>query len=270
MKRVLFLIVIISFGFTVTHLYDEKVKKVLAQLKLSEDRAEQTIFQNFSGPSFYIPSVSELKKIAVGERSAITLTACNYIKEETSSQDFLKRYNEYRESRKPSPPEKPKSSAQMKEEYKASIKEGIANMEQLKKQMPDQKETWEETIKMYKEQLREVDNPDNPMFSKDMDKMMQDSYNQQMELHKQDLAKWEEEYPVNNPKKMIKKWLSTFLESSKDIDFNAALKEVNKRQVFVKPEYESKSYLWKLCFRSGKETVEAARTFAQNWLKELK
>lgn len=269
MKKILFLIIVISFGFTINHLYDEKVKKVLVQIKLSEDQAEQTIFQNLSGPSFYIPSVAELKKIALGDRPAIVISACNYIKEQSSSKDFVKRYNEYRESRKPTPPEKPKSAAQMKEEYKASIKEGIASMEQLKKQMPDQKETWEETIKMYKEQLKETDNPDNPMFSKDMDKMMTDSYNQQMEMHNQEVAKWEEEYPVNNPKKMIKKWLTTFLDSSKDVDFKAELKDVKGRKIFVKQEYENKSYLWKLCFRSGKETLNEARKFAQNWMKEL-
>jgi hypothetical protein len=269
MKNILFLIVVLTLGFTVNHLYDEKVKNILTQLKLSESQAEQTIFQNLSGPSFYIPSASELKKIAVGERPAIVISACNYIKEETNSKDFVKRYNEYREWKKPTPPEKPKSAAQMKEEYIASIKEGIASMEQLVKQMPDQKATFEETIKMYKEQLKEADNPDNPMFSSDMDKMITDSYNQQMEFYNKDVTKWEEEYPVNNPKKMIKKWLTTFLESSKDVDFKAELKDVKDKKIFVNPKYEKKPYLWKLCFRSGKETLEEARKFAQNWLNEL-
>ena len=118
--------------------------------------------------------------------------------------------------------------------------------------------------------MKEVDNPDNPMFSPDMEKMMMDSYNQQMEIYNQEVAKWEEEYPAGNPHKMIRKWLTTFLESSEDIDFNAKLKPgSNNKIVFANPDYERKSGLWKLCFRSGKETLQEARTSAQNWLKEL-
>jgi hypothetical protein len=143
-------------------------------------------------------------------------------------------------------------------------------MEQLIKQMPDQKAAFEETINGYKEQLKEVDNPDNPMFSPDMEKMMMDGYYQQMELHNQEVAKWEEEYPASNPKKMVKQWLNTFLESSNDVDFSAETKEMsNGKTVFVNQNYERKPNMWKLCFRSGKETLETARTFARNWMKEL-
>lgn len=271
MKKVFFLIAVITFGFiTANHLYDEKVKSVLAQIRLSEAQAEQNIFSNLSGPSFYIPSASELKKIAKGERSSIVSLAANYIKEQTSSQEFINKYNEYRERKKPTPPEKPQTAAEMKEDYKKSIKEGITGMEQLIKQMPDQKAAFEETINGYKEQLKEVDNPDNPMFSPDMEKMMMDGYNQQMELHNQEVAKWEEEYPASNPKKMVKQWLNTFLESSNDVDFSAETKEMsNGKTVFVNQNYERKPNMWKLCFRSGKETLETARTFARNWMKEL-
>jgi hypothetical protein len=53
--------------------------------------------------------------------------------------------------------------------------------------------------------------------------------------------------------------------------FNAELRNNNYgKKVFVKSEYEEKSSLWKLCFRSGKESVEAARAYAKSWLNELK
>ena len=270
MKKALLLLIVFAFGFTVNRIYDEKVKNLLAQLKISEDNAEQTIFSNISGPSFYILATAELKKIADGERPSVIAVAAKYIKEYSSSQEFINKYNEYRETKKPIPPQKPQTVAEMKENYKKSIEEGIASMEQLIIQMPDQKATFEETIKAYKEQLKEVDNPDNPMFSPDMEKMMMDGYNQQMEIHKQEVAEWEEEYPANNPNKMVRKWLTTFLESSRDVDFNAKLKPgSNDKIIFANPDYEKKSYLWKLCFRSGEETLQAARTSAQNWLKEL-
>ena len=39
---------------------------------------------------------------------------------------------------------------------------------------------------------------------------------------------------------------------------------------FANPEYEKKSGQWKLCYRAGKEPVEAARAFAKEWLGEMK
>ena len=41
------------------------------------------------------------------------------------------------------------------------------------------------------------------------------------------------------------------------------------RTLFVKQDNERKNYLWKACFRAGKESTESARKFAQAWLKEL-
>jgi hypothetical protein len=268
-KKYLFLLVILTSGFTLNHLYTEKVKSLLTQMKLSEKDAGMNIFSNLSNPSFYIPGASGLKGIVKGERPSMVLAAADYIKQQTKTEDFIKRYNEYREMKKPDAPKKPETVAEMKEKYRNSMKEGIVNMEQLIKQMPDQKAAFQETINTYNEQLKEIDNPDNPMFSASMEKMIMDGYNQQVEIYNQKMAEWEAEYPVNNPNGMIKTWLNSFLEKSGSIDFNAETKEVNGNRVFVNQNYERKDHLWKLCFRAGKETVETARTLAQKWLAEL-
>lgn len=69
---------------------------------------------------------------------------------------------------------------------------------------------------------------------------------------------------------MLKRTLSQFLDASKDVDFSAAVVTTGKgARVFANPAYESKPSNWKLCFRAGRETVEAARSFAQQWLNEL-
>lgn len=269
MKKYLFLLAIVSLGFTVNHLYDDKVKNILSQLKLSEDNAEMTIFSNLSRPSFYIPGVAALKKIAVGERPSVALFAAEYIKQQTTTQEFIKRYNEYREKKKPALPEKPQPVSEMKEQYRKQLEESIANTDKMIQQLPDMKATFEESKKSMQQQLAELDDPNNPMFSADMEKLMTDGYNQQMEIYNQKVAGWEEEYPANNPDKMIKKWLNTFLENTGNVDFSAETKEVNGKIVFVNQNYERKSHMWKLCFRAGKETVETARTFAEKWLREL-
>jgi len=274
MKKFLLFVPLITviLGLTAHKLIDDKMKSILQQLQLSEDNAKSFIFSVCSGPSFYFPNPKDLKKAAAGDRAAIVETVGKYVKEYTSSKDFMSRYNEYRESRKPTPPEKPMTVEEMKKQHKESIKEAIESMKALKPQMPaDQHATIDESIKAYDQQLKEVDNPDNPMFNPEYDKIMQDMYKQQLVAHDQKIKEWETEYPVKNPNKMVKEWLTGFLNSTKDVDFGAktALDE-RGRTLFVKQEYESKDYLWKTCFRAGKEATDAGRKFAQGWLNELK
>lgn len=272
MKKFIFVstILLVVAGFYAGQFIDDKAKTLLQTLKLSEDNAKNTIFSDISSKSFYLPGIKELKSIALNDRAAQVEVVGKYVKDFTVTEDLKKRYNEYRESRKPSPPEKPKTSAELKKEYKENMQKSIAEMKVSKTQAPaDQQAMFDETIKMLEEQLKEIDNPDNPMFSPEMDKYSQMGYEQQMEAHKKDIAEWEAKYPVNNPKPLIKTWLESFLEQTKDIDFGAQTAIDKNRTLFVKKEYESKNSMWKLCFRAGKETTEAARKYAQSWIGEL-
>jgi hypothetical protein len=67
----------------------------------------------------------------------------------------------------------------------------------------------------------------------------------------------------------VKKRLQAFLEATKNVDFAAKLVKKDKVMVFAKEEYENKDGNWKLAYRAGKEATEAARAFAQEWLKGL-
>ncbi len=273
MKKLLLLFPLLLFliGFTYTRIIDSKIKNILDKIQLSKDGANDMIFSNCSNPSFYFPSPGQLKNIAAGDKITIVNTVGNYVKEYTATKDFLNRYVEYKNSNKPELPEKPKSVAEIKKEQKESIKKGIEDLEKTKAQMPkDQQASFDETIKSFKEQLKEVDDPNNPMYNAQMENTMKQMYEEQMKEYKEKAAQWEKDYP-SSPKRMIKNWLTKFLEGSKDVDFNAELAESQYgKKVFVKQSYENKPDLWKVCFRAGKETTKAARKFAENWLKELK
>jgi len=272
MKKLLlvFPLLIVIAGFYAGHIIDDSAKSLLQTMKLSEDNAKNTIFSDISSNSFYVPGIRELKSIASNDRAAQVEIIGKYVKDFTNTDEFKKRYNEYREMRKPSPPEKPKTAAELKKEYKEDMQKSIGDMKESKKQAPaDQQAMFDETIKMLEEQLKEIDNPDNPMFSPEMDQYSQMGYDMQMEQHKKDIAEWEAKYPVNYPRSLIKTWLESFLEQTKDVDFGAQTAIDKNRTLFVKQEYERKNNLWKLCYRGGKETTEATRKFAQNWLKEL-
>ncbi len=274
MKKLILLVPVLTLilGFVFGHIIDDKMKKLLSQLDYSEDNAKSNLFSDISGPSFYLPSFKLFKSMSSGDRVSVVETVGKYTKEFTASSDFIKRYNDYRETKKPDAPEKPKSADELKKEQKENIKKAIENMEKTKKQMPaDQQASFDETIKSFKEQLKEVDNPDNPMYSKDMENMMQQGYQQQLADYNKEVDEWNKEYPENNPKPMIKKWLQNFLDNTKDINFKAeTAADTNGKEIFVKTEFERKDNLWKMCYRAGKAPVEAARKFAQNWLKELK
>lgn len=82
--------------------------------------------------------------------------------------------------------------------------------------------------------------------------------------NKIDKAENEKKYP-SDPDELVKKRLTDFLAISATVDFDA---ELNGGR-FVNPEYEKKSPDWKMCYRAGKDVVEAARVEAQKWLDEL-
>ncbi len=274
MKKILWVlpIAIILAGFYNEILMDDRVKSLLQTLKLSEDDAKQTIFSDISSPSFYFPGIKELKSITLNNRTSQVEVIGNYVKEFTTSDDFKKRYNQYCELKKPTPPEKPKTMEELKNEEKENLTNNLEEMKKAKASAPeDQKAFFDESIKYLQEQLKTIDDPNNTMYSPEMDTYMQQGYQQLLDQYNKEVADWEVNYPVNNPNGMIKNCLTEFIDKTKDVDFSAetAIDEYGKT-IFIKQGYEGKNHLWKLCYRAGKETTEAARRYAQNWLSELK
>ena len=90
---------------------------------------------------------------------------------------------------------------------------------------------------------------------------------------KQEIARQQKQFEQDFPEDLqllIQSRLREFLDLTADIDFNAKLVSRNGRMVFENPDYESRDTNWKKCYRAGRETIEAARAFAQQWLSEIK
>jgi hypothetical protein len=272
MKRFLIPILIVTFGlsFYAFRIVEIGASNVLQKLGIPEEIAKDCIWSSFSGGYLSQPGGEKIKQTVPRERGGIVNEIGEYAKAYARSEEFKKKYLEYRENRKPEPPEAPKSMAQQRQEQKEQLQKSIRETEANMKSLPaDQQDMMKSVVQTLKDQLKSLDDPNNPMFNPEMDKMLQQSYAAQMEEHKKNLAKWEKEYPLT-PNEMIKRWLTEFLEVSKDIDFNAKLVPGDGgKKRFEKPEYERKSSNWKLCFRAGKETVEAGRVFAKQWQEEL-
>jgi hypothetical protein len=272
MKRV----VLISLGIIASALFlafkeaGDEGAAALAKFGIPEEIAKDCIWTSFSGQYLSYPDASNLKRVAVGDRATVVRNAVAYAKQYVRTRDFEKKYLEYRDGQKPTPPEKPKSMEEQRKEQKAQMQKVIKETEENIKAMPaEQQSTMKDIVKAYKEQLKALDDPANPMFSKDMENILKQGYDADLQQYKEKVAEWEKEYPTK-PDGMIKKWLRQFLKESENVDFNAQLIDGGGgTSLFARTEYERKSGQWKMCFRAGKATVEAGRAAAKQWLNEL-
>jgi hypothetical protein len=272
MKRIAlaFFIIFFCLGVVAFKTYERSASDVLKQLGVPDEIAKDAIWSSFSGGYFYFPHKPQLAQTPKGERAAIVQKIGAYAKSYSQTGDFAKKYQRYREQQKPQPPERPKTMEESRKAQKEEMQKSIRETEQNLKSIPaDQQSAIKELIGTMKEQLKSLDDPSNPMFSKEIEDAQKQAYEAEMIEHRNRLTQWEKDYPTNSTP-MITRWLTDFLEVSRDVDFNAKLVTgEHSVKAFAKPEYETKSPNWKLCFRAGKETVEAGRAFAQQWLNEL-
>lgn len=101
-------------------------------------------------------------------------------------------------------------------------------------------------------------------------------------LSVKDLAKSAAEKAVNkdkpgdawqldkDPNAQLKKRLTAFLAATDGVDYAATTHANGGLKIFDSSEYESRPREWKMCYRAGRETGEAVRAFAREWLAELK
>jgi hypothetical protein len=92
--------------------------------------------------------------------------------------------------------------------------------------------------------------------------------NQHVATHTEALRQWETEFP-EDASPVLARRLKAFLEISADVDYAARLELRNGKMRFVDEAYEVRSREWKLCYRAGKEAVDAARSAAAAWMQEL-
>ena len=110
--------------------------------------------------------------------------------------------------------------------------------ETLKKAGPDMKKIFEQNLEAANKNLKDAQDPANrtiKMYEKNYEAlktMMQQSY-------ENSIKDWEARYPANHLL-FIKVKLQAFLDATKDIDFNAQLKEKSGIKYFVNPDHERK------------------------------
>jgi hypothetical protein len=199
-------------------------------------------------------------------RGAFARNTLALIKAYTESGAFQADYAKQRASAKPSAPASKGSPDEQYAKQLADQQKSLAEMKaNVAKMSADMQKQMAPVVKQMEESIaRQSKDPQ-------MAAMMKQSYSMQatenQKSYQQQLAKYEEKYPAD-PKVLIASRLRAFLELTNNMPWNAKLVPgYGGKMKFADPQYEAKSSEWKMCYRAGKEPVEAARAFATEWLK---
>jgi hypothetical protein len=257
-----------SFLF-VSYKAEKAYADLWAQLGINKNDGSTRIRESvmFGHLQFY--GARNIKKIATGDRVGVAKDLLAYTKQYIQSDAFKKEYASNRLASKPILPEPAKTEEEIRKEEISKMKENIAKMEKAVKTGPDQfKKIYEDNLKMQQKALKEFEEPNNKTL-KYMVQSEKSNYDYRMQRYEKETKEWQESSP-ENPMILVKKRLEQLLEITKDVDFDAELKEKYGKKVFVNAAYERKHDNWKYAFRAGKEVTETVRAFAEQWIKEIK
>jgi hypothetical protein len=214
--------------------------------------------------------LKNLKSIAMNDRATIAKDLLVYTKQFVNTAAFIKDYDQRRNDSRPPEPEtkKLRSIEEIQKDQIAETEKAIKDAEKMIKEMPDVAKSLQPVIDMQKKTLKEYQDPNNKLFSAIA---QGEKYEQEDRIrrYKEDVIRWENDLPAN-VNTFIAGRLQKMLDRTNDIDYTAELVEKYGKKQFVNRVYESKNTEWKQGFRAGKEVTEAARTFAKQWLQELK
>lgn len=236
---------------------------VLSDLKISKKDAAAETLQSIAGGHVNTWRVrSVFKAASPAMRAALVEQTLIWTRAYVNSAQFAKDYAAYREQAKPQPPERTMTVDEELAQRKKEREEQLAEAKKNIAEMPaEYRKAAEDGYKAAAASMKQLDTAE---FRKIERQGIEMQRKQEDENYEEQLAEWEERYPAD-PKELVKTRLEQFLEATEDVDFDAKL---NGRR-FANAHYERKPQQWKLAYRAGKEPVEKARKFAEEWLKEL-
>jgi hypothetical protein len=241
---------------------------IFAQLGITRTAAEKKIINSFLGGYFDQFGIMNAKNIVQAKRVVVTKEILDYTKQQTSGSSFIKEYNALRESERPQ-----MVTVQTPEQFQSELinnsRKAVVEMEaSAKKADASLKPTFEKMAADAKKQLKEVEDPGYKYvvnYRKNYPQLLKDTETR----NAKSLSDWEAKYPADHMR-FVKMRLEQFLNETDDIDFSAQLIEKNGVKYFANKDYERKSNRWKMAYRAGKEVIETARNFVQDWIKEIR
>jgi len=266
------LVILLSAGFLFSSYKSRQaVDDIWKALGISREAGTDGIKNSFLHGYLYYYGARNAKNIVLNNRKAIAQDLLAYTKQYISSPIFKKQYEDLRKGAQPQQPAtvKLRTIEEIQKEEIAKTEKSIKDTEKTLKEMSaDMAKSMQPILDMQKQNLKEYQNPRNPLFAtiQQSEKYQQED---EQRRYQENMEFWKKNYP-ENINQFIADKLQKMLNATKGIDYNAALVEKYNKKRFVNPAYEAKNTEWKQGFRAGKEVTETARTFAQQWLEELK
>ena len=241
----------------------------LADFGVNEVRLKQGILSAlFYGNVPLYPSRKLYDAAAPTARVAFAKNALTLVKAYTESTTFKTEYAKRREEATPKPATAKGTPDEQFAQYQLQQQKSLDQFKgNLSKMTPDMQKTMAPVLKQLEENVQHA-NTDKSLEA-NMKKMYQMQAQTEATDYQRRVAEFEKKYP-QDPDKLIAERLREFLELSKDVNFSAKLVSASGGKMrFADSVYESKPEHWKLCFRAGKEPVEAAREFVREWLQQI-
>jgi hypothetical protein len=264
---------LISFLFI--SLLSFKMADVFSDLGITKPQMQELITNNLTNG--YLSYPGSVRKVALGSRASIVQSVGIFVKSYVETEDFKNRYAEWWKNQEPTKPDSPEQkTAERKQQVEDQKKEQVKALAEIRNQIATTKD---QNMKKQLEQFLAIQiQAEAQINSPEYQKQMQETYEMmakiEVEEYKSQIAEYQEKYKVwqeqKDPKVLIKLDLRKFLDATEGVDFEAKLKtDQYGKKVFINEEYEGKDANWKTAFRAGKPATEAARNFAQEWLKNL-
>jgi len=246
----------------------QSASELPGKLGLTPAEAKTSIVEALGSRSvFSEPAFKAFKAMAPEGRATIVRAGLSWIKGYVETAEFKAEYAKYRENHKPEPPAAKLSADEEIKKQRAEMDKQIAEMRKNAADLDAQtRKTIEEAVKAMQAQMEAMEK--DPEQKKLLQEMYAMQAVQEKEAYAERLKAWEEEYPAE-ARPLIARRIREFLGESADVDFGAKLVKSGILMRFADSAYEEKPATWKLCFRAGKDAVEAARSFASAWLAEI-
>lgn len=198
---------------------------------------------------------AQLRASSGAGRAAAVKVLAGFARSYVASSDFKKRWDQERAQALGPPPVR-RTYEQAVQELRSQLETATA---QTKKVMaglqPEQRAQLQQGLVQMREELEK-----QMADRKSLEEQEDHRYQYELSAYQQKAKDW-----PDDPSLKVKSLLEDFLKGCADVDFKAKVE--NGR--FVSADDESRSGLWKACYRAGPEATAAARDAAQRWLADL-
>ncbi len=252
----------------------------LRQLQLTQNEANDYFLQTVQYQRLSFPAGAG--KLAPQVRLEVVKGLLPLAKTYLQTAAFKERYAAWWKEQEPEVPRsleaRLKDAAEEEARNKKSADEAETNLRKQAAEAtdPQMKKIYEEALAGYLESKKQMEQmQQDPQMKETMaqsqqfrKQQLEEDFKHDTEEYNKDKAAWLAKKDANV---VIKNMLKQYLNLQGTVDFNApVVANQYGKKVFTNPEYQGKPSEWKMCYRAGKEVNDFVKSFAQQWLTELK